>query len=116
MGRPRRTLLEQHDDDAVICTPRYLQNAESPPPIARGAIVLSAVDDYIGQLKKVKKALIAIRELSLPKNASQLALLPLPNAQDILTFQTATLDFGIDSADFEINWYKKLRLKMESES
>lgn len=77
---------------------------------------LSAVDDYIGQLKKVKKALIAIRELSLPKNASQLALLPLPNAQDILTFQTATLDFGIDSADFEINWYKKLRLKMESES
>jgi hypothetical protein len=28
-----RALMEQHDDGAVICKPRDLQNAESPPPM-----------------------------------------------------------------------------------
>lgn len=73
---------------------------------------ISAIEDYINQLQEIKDVLLSIKELTSNANISKLMELPISNAEDVAAYQSATLDFGIDSASFEIEWYKKLLLKM----
>ena len=73
---------------------------------------IAAIEDYLHQLQEVKTVLLAIKELTLSTNIPKLKELPIANAEDITMYQAATLEYGIDSADFEINWYKNLLLKM----
>lgn len=72
-----------------------------------------SIENYIEQLKSVRKALYAIKEEFTKIVKEQLTQKSFNNDQSILNFQQYTLEYGIDSAEFEIDWYTKLLEKLE---
>ena len=68
----------------------------------------TAISLYISQLKNAKGNLLAIK-----KSFEAMDLKP-KELQDIFCYQQYTLEYGIASAEFEIDWYTKLLKKMEA--
>ena len=67
----------------------------------------AAIFGYIAQLEQVKNNLLAIQQ-SFEKMDLQFE-----NLQEVFCYQSYTLKYGIDSAQFEIDWYTKLLNEME---
>ena len=74
---------------------------------------ITAIEQYIGQLQEVKNTLLSIKALTFGANTPKHKEMHIANAEDIIAYQAATLDFGIDSAEFEINWYTQLLQRMK---
>ncbi len=70
---------------------------------------------YIAQLETVKNVLISIKEELEHMKSEELFDTEDKILKDVFIYQGYTLEYGIDSAEFEIEWYKKLLIKMESE-
>jgi DNA-binding PadR family transcriptional regulator len=70
---------------------------------------------YIEQLETVKKVLISIKEEIKHMKSGEMFDTEDELLKDVTIYQGYTLEYGIDSAEFEIEWYKKLLRKMESE-
>lgn len=68
---------------------------------------IAAIQGYIKDLYNVKETLAAIKEAFMTIQAQ------IPGS--ITKYQGYTLDYGMDSAEFEINWYSKLLKEMEEE-
>lgn len=72
---------------------------------------ISAIADYIRQIEETRGVLLAIQERFQqieaeyhPEN---------PDFLQVLEFQNYTIDYGIAAAEFELDWYRRLRKKME---
>ena len=75
---------------------------------------LAAIRDYIRQMEETKAVLRAIR-----KYFQHIQQEDLPPGQDwpqILRFQEYTIRYGMDAADFEIGWYRRLLHELEESS
>ncbi|MCM1988885.1 PadR family transcriptional regulator [Oceanirhabdus seepicola] len=70
---------------------------------------------YIAQLETVKAVLISIKEEFEHMKSGEILDTEDKFLQDVFIYQGYTLEYGIDSAEFEIEWYKKLIRKMENE-
>ena len=74
---------------------------------------IAAIRDYIRQLEETHEVLAAIQE-----HFQQLGQQELPAGVDwpqVLRFQGYTLQYGIDSARFEIEWYTRLLSELEEQ-
>lgn len=72
-----------------------------------------AIVSYIKQLQTVREQLIVIQQVVGKIKQEQLAKTTIQDTEGVLVFQNYTLQYGIDSAEFEINWYQKLLNEME---
>lgn len=63
-----------------------------------------AITSYIEELKQIQSILLSFQKHMLP------------NQTDILTYQHLTLDYGIQSLNFQLEWYNNLLKQMEESS
>lgn len=68
---------------------------------------IKLINDYIFQLREVQGTLKAIKDIVSRMEFTEIT-------ENIMTYQKATLEYGIDSAEFEIQWYTKLLESMEN--
>ena len=74
---------------------------------------LAAIRDYIQQLKETREILRTIQAHFQQVNPQEL-----PSGLDwsqVLRFQGYTIQYGIDAAGFEIEWYSRLLREMEEQ-
>lgn len=74
---------------------------------------LAAIRDYIRQLEETRAVLLAIQS-----HFRQMARRELPPGLDwkqVLRFQGYTIQYGIDAAEFEIGWYRRLIRELEEQ-
>lgn len=75
---------------------------------------LAAIRDYIRQMEQTRDALCAIQE-----HFRQIDRQDLPPGTDwtqVLYFQGCTIRYGIDAAEFDIDWYTRLLHELEEET
>jgi PadR family transcriptional regulator AphA len=72
----------------------------------------SAISNYIEQLKNVQNTLLLLK-ITYDEKAKQMHDIQNENIAKIAEFSGFTIEYGIDSAKFEIDWYTKLLHKME---
>lgn len=81
--------------------------------LARPEERAAAIRDYVHQMEEIEETLRAIR-----MRFHQIRQSPLPPGQnwpDILRFQGYTIDYGIDAARFERDWYRRLLYELEEQ-
>lgn len=76
----------------------------------------STIEDYIEQLKAVKQTLICLK-LEFEKNIKNILFkFNLDEPETVATYQQYLIEYGIELAEFEINWYAKMLKKIEKEN
>lgn len=71
----------------------------------------TSIKNYIEQLRETQSVLMTIKSMFAQMSYEFKKIEPI-NADDILKFHEYTIDYGIDSAQFEINWYGDLLKKI----
>lgn len=71
------------------------------------------IENYINQLTDVKNILQSIKDVTNTMFEENINKLNVDNPEDVIKYQIAILEYGIASADFEINWYTNLIDKLE---
>lgn len=74
---------------------------------------LAAIRGYIQQIEATRSMLCAIREHFHAMNQQELP--PGTDWQQVLRFQSYTIDYGIAAAEFELNWYTHLLCELEEQ-
>lgn len=75
---------------------------------------ISAIRDYIRQMKETRGILCAIEEQVQSMDPKELT--PGNDWPQVLRFQRYTIQYGIAAAEFEIDWYSRLLNELEEES
>lgn len=74
---------------------------------------IESINNYVLQLQTVKNTLTFIKDEFEKIKKQSLEMIESEKAEEILIFQGYTLDYGIESAEFEMKWYTKLLKDME---
>ncbi len=76
---------------------------------------VSAIEDYIKQLKKVEQEVLTIAKMFEENIEIAKKLTDIKNNEDVIKFQVYILDYGVQSISFEINWYTQLLEKVRGD-